>query len=76
MKLAANPWCEIKNLCRESPLILQVATEVDHIEPIAKHPELRLVWSNLQSACRPCHSAKTLNELRRPANNTGAVVDP
>ena len=32
---------------------------VDHIESIAKRPELRLEPSNLQSLCWPCHNAKT-----------------
>ena len=64
LKLSANPWCEIKTHCRDYSLVKQVATEVDHIKPIRTHPELRLVWSNLASACRPCHSAKTMRELR------------
>jgi len=34
------------------------ATEVDHIEPIDKHPELRLVMTNLQASCKPCNAAK------------------
>lgn len=35
-----------------------VATEVDHIEPIEKRPDLRLTMSNLQAACKPCNAAK------------------
>jgi 5-methylcytosine-specific restriction endonuclease McrA len=35
------------------------ATEVDHIVDIVDAPHLRLEHSNLQSLCKPCHSAKT-----------------
>lgn len=34
------------------------ATEVDHILPIEERPDLRLVMSNLQAACKPCNAAK------------------
>ena len=46
---------------REQPLCAcgRVATEVDHIIPIAKAPELRLEMSNLQAMCKSCHSRKT-----------------
>jgi len=72
LKLSRNPWCEIKTHCRNYSLLRQLATEVDHIKPIAERPELRLVWSNLQSACKPCHSAKTINELRQKLNASRA----
>ncbi len=35
------------------------AAMVDHIESIAKRPDLRLEPSNLQSLCWPCHNGKT-----------------
>lgn len=63
-KLLANPMCEIRTHCVNKPILEQVATEVDHRIPIAQRPDLRLVWSNLQSACHSCHSAKTMNEIR------------
>lgn len=34
------------------------ATEVDHVKPISERPDLRLVLSNLQSACKSCNAAK------------------
>lgn len=60
MKLRRDPMCEIETHCgkglgRSDP---DRATEVDHIIPISQRPDLRLVWSNLQSACKPCNAAK------------------
>lgn len=56
--IAAHPLCQLNERCKHPTL----ATEVDHILPIRTHPELRLVWSNLQSLCHPCHVAKTWRE--------------
>jgi 5-methylcytosine-specific restriction protein A len=42
------------------------ATEVDHIKPKAEGGGES--FENLQPLCKPCHSRKTLGELRtRPA---------
>ena len=65
LKLAANPLCEIGTHCANLPITRRLATEVDHIIPIRDRPDLRLVWSNLQSACHRCHSAKTLAEIQK-----------
>lgn len=62
MKLAANPFCEIGTHCAKLPITKRLANEVDHITPIREKPELRMVWTNLQSACKSCHSAKTMRE--------------
>jgi 5-methylcytosine-specific restriction protein A len=59
-KLDASPFCEMRTHCRAA-----VATEVHHIIPIAERPDLRLTWSNLQSACKACHSAETMSSLNR-----------
>ena len=65
-KLAADPFCELMILCAG-----RIATEVHHVHPIRTHPELRLEWSNLQSACKPCHSAKTMrNPFTGPVGGT------
>jgi 5-methylcytosine-specific restriction protein A len=37
--------------------------EVDHIKRVKDHPELAFELSNLQTLCKPCHSAKTKIEV-------------
>jgi 5-methylcytosine-specific restriction endonuclease McrA len=37
--------------------------EVDHIKPVRAAPELAFELSNLQTLCKPCHSAKTKLEV-------------
>ena len=64
IKLAADPMCQIQTHCGDRSITRQVATEVDHIIPIAERPDLRLDYDNLQSACKSCHSAKTARENR------------
>ena len=59
--LAANPLCA-RHLERA---LTVAANEVDHKIPIAVRPDLRLEWDNLQSLCKPCHSAKTYRETGR-----------
>ena len=54
------------------------AAMVDHIESIAKRPDLRLDDTNLQSLCWPCHNTKT-NRFdggfgRRGGTNIGCFV--
>lgn len=53
--LAVEPLCRF---CTASGLVVP-ATEVDHIEPISKRPDLRLTPSNLRPLCTPCHSRLT-----------------
>lgn len=43
--------CQIKG-----PLCTHRATEVDHIQPHAERPDLRLELSNLRAACKPCNA--------------------
>jgi 5-methylcytosine-specific restriction enzyme A len=57
LKLATHPICQIRIRCQGD-----VATEVDHIIPRCTRPDLRLEWSNLQSACRACNQAKGVTE--------------
>jgi 5-methylcytosine-specific restriction endonuclease McrA len=56
----------------------QSALEVDHIREIARGGA-PLDYSNLQTLCRPCHRAKTVEFLRGPrstAASTAPAPDP
>ncbi|MFO0960871.1 MAG: HNH endonuclease signature motif containing protein [Isosphaeraceae bacterium] len=54
LQLAREPFCEpCKKLDRLTP-----ATAVHHKLPIEQRPDLALFLPNLESICRPCHSAK------------------
>ncbi len=44
-KLQTDPHCAS---CKSQERV-SLAEEIDHIQPIAERPDLRLVWSNLQS---------------------------
>lgn len=57
-KLKTDPLCAF-HLERRETVLAQV---VDHIKTIAEAPELRLVWGNLRSLCKPCHDKRTLSE--------------
>jgi len=74
LKLATDPWCEIKTHCANLSLTHQLATEVDHIQTVRDYPELRLVWSNLRSACKRCHSARTMRDLRDKQRQPAGAV--
>ena len=52
------------------------ATEVDHIYPVSRYPELKYTKSNFQALCRSCHQIKTARYEPRgiyPNWNTGDV---
>jgi len=53
-KLIDCPICEY---CR-----VAIASEVDHHVPHKGDMSLALDYDNLRSACKPCHSRKTLSE--------------
>lgn len=53
-KLARDPLCEIRYHCKGDP-----ADSVDHIQPIEAGGE-QMDIANLQSACRRCHTWKTV----------------
>ena len=57
VKLSMTPWCEE---CERNGVAISVgATQVDHIQPRDKRPDLKLTLSNLQSLCDQCHGRKT-----------------
>ena len=53
--LSQHPLCV---LC-EADGRVTAATVVDHVEPVALRPDLRLAWENLRALCAPCHNAHT-----------------
>ena len=71
LKLATNPICQIRMICPGA-----FATEVDHIIPFqGKDDPLRLEWTNLQSACKPCNSAKARRDSRSDRVRGGRGVE-
>lgn len=62
MKLRANPFCELADVCVKRTGHAAVATVVDHIKSTKEHPELAFTWENLRSACKACHDARTARE--------------
>jgi len=42
----------------------EIHLHVDHIQPIAQRPDLRLEKRNLQVLCSACHAAKSMSEMR------------
>ena len=55
-KLHINPTCE---MCLSLYERIIPATEIDHIVPLWKAPEMALEPNNLQSLCTRCHILKT-----------------
>jgi 5-methylcytosine-specific restriction protein A len=52
--LAEQPFCET---CGSTDRL-----NVDHRHPIATHPHLRLVRSNVRVLCQSCHSSRTARD--------------
>ena len=57
-KLRMTPICEWPD-CR------LLATEVDHITPLAEDLSRRYDWANLQSLCAAHHREKTVADAQR-----------
>lgn len=57
-KLATDPLCQS---CATVGKITP-ATQVHHVRPRSKHPELALVLTNLESLCAACHGRETRRE--------------
>lgn len=64
-------WLDVQRLVMErDPLcrrclelgITSRSTSVDHIEPLARRPDLAYHLSNLQGLCDPCHARKSAEE--------------
>jgi 5-methylcytosine-specific restriction enzyme A len=56
--LMAHPLCQCDD-CMDGTLKVTAANVVDHIQPIALRPDLRLVWSNLRAMNKRCHDRHT-----------------
>lgn len=56
--LRQHPLCECEE-CGAGTYRVMAATTVDHIQPLALRPDLRLVWSNLRALSKPCHDLHT-----------------
>ena len=39
-----------------------LATQVHHLQPVGKRPDLALVWENLAPVCSACHARCNANE--------------
>jgi 5-methylcytosine-specific restriction protein A len=57
-------WAKLRaRFLRDHPVCCcgcgEVATVVDHIQPIRTHPHLRLQWSNLRAMAKVCHDQHT-----------------
>ena len=69
MFLAANPVCVDPFGEHDGQIV--AASEVDHILPRSRGGTD--AWHNLQALCKPCHSKKTLAEIR---GDTPEVAQP
>lgn len=58
--LAVHPIC---GACRAA-----LATQVHHIEPVERRPDLALAWDNLAPVCTRCHAA--CNSVERRGEST------
>jgi 5-methylcytosine-specific restriction enzyme A len=62
MKLRANPYCELEDVCVRKFGRPMPSTVVDHIEGTKERPDLAFVWENLRACCKACHDARTTRE--------------
>lgn len=65
--LARNPLCY---LCEQVGQTT-IATQVHHIQPAQRVPELAYEWSNLAPICNSCHA--TINSLERDGEHLIAL---
>lgn len=52
------------------------AVDIDHFDPITRHPSLAFVWSNMLWVCVNCNRRKASKSVRAPDEVTAALLDP
>jgi 5-methylcytosine-specific restriction protein A len=81
----STAWLKLRAVqLREFPLCVDclaidrvtAATNVDHVLPRKKRPDLELDQKNLQSLCHPHHSAKTRRETGGGVDRDGTTCLP
>lgn len=60
-------WKELRaRVLKEEPVCRvcgeRASTEVDHVEPASKRPDLFFDRANVRGICEPCHKAKSSSE--------------
>jgi 5-methylcytosine-specific restriction endonuclease McrA len=63
VKLAQSPLCED---CAAHGCV-EAATQVHHLEPIVRRPDLAFEMENLRSLCTTCHARREAEERMRGA---------
>lgn len=61
LKLAQDPLCED---CRDHGRV-EPASQVHHMEPLVRRPDLAYSMENLLSVCTTCHSRREAEERAR-----------
>lgn len=61
-KLTRSPLCE--PCLRKDPPRRTVASQVDHVIPRRRRPDLVFEMANLESVCTRCHARKSAEERR------------
>lgn len=69
--LSAKPLCVDPFGHHKQDGVAVLATDVDHIIPRAKRPDLAFVRSNCQPLCKSCHSRKTGREQKARRHRLG-----
>lgn len=67
LKLAEYPTCE---RCLDRGIVIP-AIEVHHVIEVDLRPDLALVYNNLESLCKTCHSRETASQGRKRTSKGG-----
>lgn len=64
LTLQAQPLCADIYGVHAAAGRVEIATQVDHIQGLATHPELAYALENLSALCTACHARKSQEERR------------